>query len=741
MSQMAQRASLHWLRRELQSERLWSSLTAGVLMGTIEVIVALSVGSLIFSGALTPYLSYGFGVALITTTIILVGVSLGSSVPGITGGTQDSPSVILAVIAAILVSTLPTAGDALPTVLATITITALLTGAFFLVLGSFKLGGLVRFIPYPVVGGFLAGTGWLLVQGAFGVMADFPLTLSNVPLLLQSDQLILWCPGAILALILCFAMRRLDHFAVMPGILVAFIALFFLALLAMGISLDDAIARGLLLGEVSGQAVWQPLALGKHLLAANWVAILGQGGNIAIILVVSVVSLLLNASALELTFRQDVDLNRELQVAGLANILSGLVGGAVAYHALDLSTLCYRTGARSRLPGLIAGAICAAGLLAGSPLLAFFPKPILGGLLLFMGLVFLTEWVFDSWFRLSRIDYAVVILILVVIGATNFLVGVGVGLVAAIVLFVLSYSRISVVRHELSGAEIKSTVERCAYHRQTLTELGQHVYIVELHGFVFFGTANALLDQIRARIHDPERPAVRYIILDFRRVTGLDSSAAISFAKVRQLAETQDITVLLTHVSETIRRQLELGDLFQDERVFVCPDLDHGLEWCENQLLATSLVTQVHVPTRLQAQLADSGFDPAHVGRLMKFLERVEVGEGEYLIRQGDEADDLYFIELGMVSVYLESETSGLVRLRTLGPGTVVGELNLYRGTRRTASVVVDVPTSAYRLTRAALLEMREQEPDLAAIFHEFVVRLLAERVVTTNRLVEAMSR
>jgi SulP family sulfate permease len=141
-------------------------------------------------------------------------------------------------------------------------------------------------------------------------------------------------------------------------------------------------------------------------------------------------------------------------------------------------------------------------LLAGAPLLALFPKPILGGLLLFMGLSFLVEWVIDAWFKLPRADYAVVLLILVVIGATNFLIGVGVGLVAMVVLFVVNYSRVDVVRHALSGAEMKSNVERCAYHRRVSRKLGQHIYILELQGFVFFGTANTLLEWIRARVTD-----------------------------------------------------------------------------------------------------------------------------------------------------------------------------------------------------------------------------------------------
>lgn len=711
-------------------------------MGVTEVIFALSVGSLIFSGDLAPYLRYGIGLALVTSTIMLVGISLGSSVPGVTGILQDSPSVILAVIAAALVAALPAARveDKLATVLVAIAATALLTGLFFLLLGYFRLGGLVRFLPYPVVGGFLAGTGWLLVQGAFGVMAGAPLTLFNLPALLRTEALVLWLPGVLFALVLFLALRRIHHFLTMPLVLVATFVLFYLALWLTGTSIPGAIDQGLLLGEVSGQASWRPL-LSAGLLDVDWAAIVGQGGNIAVVLILSVVGLLLNASALELAARQDMDLNRELRVAGLANLLSGLGGGAVGYHVVDLSTLSFRTGARGRLTGLVAGALCAGVLLAGAPLLAFFPRPILGGLLFFLGLGFLVEWLVEGWSKLPRADYAVVLLILAVIGAAGFLVGVAVGLGAAIVLFVLNYSRISVVRTALSGAEMRSNVERVAYHRRVLEELGQHIYILKLQGFLFFGTANALLEQIRARVTDPTAPQVLYLLLDFRRVTGLDTSAVISFVKVRQLAEAQGITLVLADLSDEARGRFERGGLDGGEGLRFVPDLDHGLEWCENQLLDYRRITRVNLPLTLSAQLSDAGLARESAHRLIPFLEKVQFQGGDYLFHQGDEADAMYFVERGGVTVYLELEGGHRVRLHSLEGGTVVGESGLYLGTQQNASAVADYQTVAYRLTRAALLTMKEQEPELAAAFYEFMTRQTCERLAFVNRLVEAMLR
>ena len=91
------------------------------------------------------------------------------------------------------------------TVVAAITLTSLLAGVFFWVLGWLRQGSLVRYIPYPVIGGFLAGTGWLLFQGGLGVMSDASLTLAHLPTLFQADLLLRWLPGVVLAVGLLLA--------------------------------------------------------------------------------------------------------------------------------------------------------------------------------------------------------------------------------------------------------------------------------------------------------------------------------------------------------------------------------------------------------------------------------------------------------------------------------------------------------------------------------------------------------
>ena len=149
------------LREELRPARLLLALTGGLVVGLVVVIVSISFGALIFSGELADFTSQGIGFGLLTAAVLGALVALGSSFRGMVATPQDSPAAIMALIAASIAASLPASAgreEVFATVVVAVSLTSIATGVFFFALGSFKLGGLVRFIPYPVIGGFLAGT-------------------------------------------------------------------------------------------------------------------------------------------------------------------------------------------------------------------------------------------------------------------------------------------------------------------------------------------------------------------------------------------------------------------------------------------------------------------------------------------------------------------------------------------------------------------------------------------------------
>jgi SulP family sulfate permease len=171
------------------------------------------------------------------------------------------------------------------------------------------------------------------------------------------------------------------------------------------------------------------------------------------------------------------------------------------------------------------------------------------------------------------------------------------------------------------------------------------------------------------------------------------------------------------------------------------PDLDRGLEWCENFLLGMAGYPVTPVPASLGDRLIDQGFPEIMVDPLLKYLEKVQIEVGGYLIQQGDIADSLYFVETGRVSVYLEFNGGKKMRLQTLTQSIVVGELGLYINMQRTASIIAEEVCTAYRLTKSALDQIRRQNPDLATVVHEFIACLLARRLADTTRLLAAVDQ
>ena len=720
------------------------SLSAGAVAGLLDVGVLLSLAALIFSGPLASFVANGIGLILVGTCVLNIVLALLSSRPAIVGTVQDAPAVVVALLAANIAAQVPAASGGAATyatVVAAIALTTLATAAVFLLLGQFRLGALVRYLPYPVIGGFLAGTGWLLTLGGLSVMTDVPLEFSQLQRLLLPPALWQWLPGLIFGCLILLALRRSRHMLLLPGLLLAATALFYLWLALWGVPLAAAQGRGWLLGPFPNRALWSPLT--PDLLAAvQWPAITSQLSAVGAAVAISVISLLLNISGLQLARREDIDLNQELRAAGGAQLLAGLIGCPPGFQSLSLSMLGRHMGAHTRLVGITAGLACGAAFVFGAEILSLMPRVVLGGLVCYLGLAFLAEWLYDAWFRLARLDYAVIVLILALIAVFGILPGVIAGLLIAVVLFVVSYSRIEVVKHMLSGASVRSRMARSDAEQELLCAHGEQIAIFQLQGFIFFGTAHELFARVRQRALAANQPSLRFVLLDFRLVPRIDSTALLSFSKIQQLSEQHGLALVFTQLAPSIRRQFE-QTLLQGQgapNVHIFADLDHGLEWCEDQVLADGDRTEGGART-LRAQLARVVPEATNLDRVLGYCEPRTIAAGDYLIDPNEPADEMFFVESGQVTARIEGNDGGAVRLETIGGGRAVGELGFYLGRRRTAAVVADEKSRVYRITRDGLQRLQHEHPDAASTFHLIIVRLLSERAVHQIDAVDARQR
>jgi SulP family sulfate permease len=721
------------------------NIFAGAISGTLIVTFGISLAALVFNGDAARYLPAGIGILLVSSFAAGVIASFLSSYRPMISAPQDNTSVILSLMVAAIVEKAKPA-DAFPTIVAALGLTAVATGALFLTLGMLRLGKIVRFIPYPVVGGFLAGTGWLLVQGALSVLTGANLTFDKAGILLDAPVLLHWLPAFGFGVVLTLVLRRYSHFLVLPGLIVSGVVIFYVMVALSGAGVARAEAEGLLLGPFPEGALWPPLAP-SDLARVDWGVLRSNAGSMVAVMVLAGISILLNASGLELATEEEIDLDRELRGTGVANLTVGALGGVVSYISLSESILNHKIGARSRAAGLICASLSIVTLLLGSSALSYFPKPVLGGVLLFLGFSFLVETVYDAWFRLPRGEYALVILILFVVVIVGFLEGVGVGIVISSVLFAVNYARIDVVKNAISGDVLRSKAARSAASDSLLQQMGLKIYILQLQGYIFFGTAYYLLKRVKLRLSTSSPARVRFILIDFRHVDGIDASAVVSFTRMRKLAEAAGVILGFTELPPAVKKQLERGGCIDepapaqpaeapraDKRRPIClfSDLDHGLEWCEDQLLSSN--TESRPGTDVLSREIDSiNHHRELVARILGYLERLDTPAGFELFRHGERSNDLYLIESGELEAWIELADGRIKRLRTMGPGSVVGESALYLGGARSASVSTTRPSTLYRLTMPALERMTHEAPRLAASFHQFVAKMLAERLVNTT--------
>jgi sulfate permease, SulP family len=725
---------------ERRSQGSLAQLAAGLIIGGVEVVLAVAFAALVFAGATPARLGDGIGLYLVAAALTLGFLAWRAGVRGVVGSVQDAATAVLSVLAlstatkAINIMRIcQTASvgrcevpDVFLTVVAATLVVTVSCGAIFLLLGTFRLGNLVRFIPYPVVGGFLAGTGWLLFKGGIYIASGVELHLRTFELLVSPVTLKRWVPALAFGVILLLAVRRVKKPLVIPIVLGIGIVLFAIGMLVTGSSIDAAKHGRWLLGPFEAVRLWQPWTL-RAITGADWSAVLTQWAGIATAVFVATIAILFNVSGTEVVLHRDLDTNRELRDAGLLNVVSGALGGIPGYHALSLSALAERMSVDARVAGLIAAAVPLAGVIFGASLIELIPRMIVGGVLVFLGLAFLVEWVWDKRKALPPVEYGVVLVILAVIIGRGYLPGVVVGLVMAVVLFAISYGRIELVREVAFGETYHSNVDRPPAERAALRTMGDRVQILRVNGFLFFGSSNGLLELIRKRA-ETEPP--RFLVIDLRRVTGVDSSAAVAFVKVMHLAEASGFELVFTGTSEAVRRQLAREGLVASEVVRFEPDLDRGLQLCEERLLRDEAV-EVAEPDGDALAGMPSG--------LRAYLERRELPDGTVLIRQGESPDDVYVLESGRLRVETVTGRGTRMRLGALRPGVVVGEVAMYSGDPRTADVVAEGPSVVLRLDRASIARIEAEDPELASALHRWLATTLAGRLGDSLKAFDAL--
>ena len=564
-----------------------------VISGSISALVtisySLSFAAMIFSGPLKGHLEDGVRMSLMSAGLTLILVALTSPFFFAIAGPDSRSAAVQAAMAMMLTEKIADK-DPSPHIVFALALSTAVTGIALYVLGKLKMGRWVRYIPYPVVGGFLVSTGWVLAVGGMRVMVppDVQVNFDLLPQLIQRGAVGQTLFGVGFAATMFFVLGRAQQYFALPALLVGGTLLTHL-IIAVDPELTIATAQesGWLLrvsDNLNVSMPFIPFATG----ALEWPAVRNFIFEVITLISVTAIAVLVTAAAIEVATKRDADLDQELKGHGIANIVSGLCGGIVGSNAVARSMLNLQAGAATRLSGVIAGTLCLFVLFISPKLASLLSRPVLGATLAYLGLRLLQEWLFKAYWKLQRTDYMLVVLMLVLIIVTGiFVVGLFVGALASCLIFAVNYSRVSVVKNSFTLDEYGSKVQRSAEENQVLRVRGRQYWVLRLRGYLFFGSIVGLVADIRQRIrrsYAQDAQPLKSVVVDFRYVNGMDSSTALTLVKLRQTIEDRRMQLIFTSLNAEMERALRREHCIRDDDVCVVfDDLDAALEWCEQR--------------------------------------------------------------------------------------------------------------------------------------------------------------
>ena len=709
------------LRADIRSGKATPALSAGFTSGLGLLAAQVAFGAFIFSGPLAPYTSQGVGLVLFGNFAACLLIALASGFRGAIAGL--SPALVIGM--ALIGSTMAAEGHALfVTTAVALIIAAVATGAFCLIIGQFRLANVVRFIPYPVAGGFVAGIGGAVCIAALSMMGVDP-HWSEVPGFFDPDVLWKWAPGAAYGLALYLSMRRWRHPLILPVSVVIFVGACHLALFALDISGEEARVAGLLFTSTVEESLW-PVWTPADFAHVDWSAMAGQIPDMLTLILVALICVVMNIAGLELAVNSELDWDREFRSKGFATVISGFGGGTVSTLVVPASLRSKLFGATTRLTGVIAALVIGIALLLGDGMLELVPAPLVGGMLVFAGAGMLDEGMVKSWRRLPRQEYGIVLLIFAIIIVLGLLEGVGAGIAATLVLFAVRLGRVDSVEARFTLRERQSNKARPVTDRAILLAEGDRVQAYRLRGYIFFGSVVPLADQLRQALSGPSPPAC--LMLDFGAVSGFDFSAVSVLGRFLQRANAAGVKVVLCGVSEPLRVGLErtLPPAAFSE-LLVEPNADRALERCEDIVIAAWRADVGAAGERRTEILEHAGEDlERYLDRQIQFEDLIaELGEWlhprDYAESQplaGQDAPDegLQLLTSGRASAYDDAGA----RLYQLGPGDAIWPAGALDA--NASSVVADQPCRTLALTPDTRRWLESHQEHLAFKLYRYLL-------------------
>ncbi|MFZ5493736.1 MAG: SLC26A/SulP transporter family protein [Verrucomicrobiota bacterium] len=625
-------------------------------------------------------------------------------------------------------------------VLALLTLVALFSALLQLLYGFLGGGRLIKYIPYPVVSGYLSAVGVIIFLGQLPRFLGLSAGTSLAAGLLDPG---LWSVPALVVgaatIAGVLAAPRLTKAAPAPiiGLAAGLVAYFALALRRP--ELLRVTDNPLIIGPVGGGpgALFADLAEPWRMLAelhlADIQALIVPALTLSVLLAVDTLKTCVVVDALT---KGRHNSNRTLLAQGTGNLAAVFLGGMPGSGTMGPTLVNVEAGGHSRVSGLLEGAFALTTALVLGAAVAWVPVAALAGILLVVA-VRMFDWGSLPLLRDrdTRLDFTVIATVVIVAVGVNLIAAAGAGVALAILLFIREQINGSVIRRRIAGGRISSTQQRLPAEQAVLEQHGGELLVCELQGSLFFGTTDQLLTELEPAVH-----GCRYLILDLRRVQSVDYTAAHLLERFEADLAARDGWLLFSRVPAHLPTGRNLRDYFAKlgvvdigRRVRLFSSLDDALMWAEDRILAGHLPTR---PSDDAPPLTLADFDLLRefetdqtLAPFAPCVTERSYPAGATIFASGDTGQELFLVRRGVVRVKLPLKDGSHHNLASFGRGGFFGEMAFLTGAARSAEAIATAPTDLFVIDRQRFDAVSRAHPLVGLKVFARIARTLAVRL------------
>lgn len=734
-------ARLNWWQSLLRPGGIArGDISGGVIAAIVLIAIDGSYGLLAFAPLGAEQAQNGFLLGAISAAVATI-VSL---LAGGRGPLLSGPNAALVILLAGLLGSLASdpgfvGVDGVPNfqlIIAFAGLGLLLGGVMQAVLSALKLGGLVRYVPYPVHAGYVNGTAVLMIAAMIplllglplGRTADWQLTQPLAPIIGVATLWIAIRPPAwtrrVPAFLAAMILGTVLHHLLALTPLSAYLGPLFEAPEFQWPGLDT-------IAPVQNH-LHDGLLTGKLLLLLEFAA--------AVAMMSSLQTALAGSTVDEIT-RKRRNGERELFAQGIANIAVGFLGSVPSAGSSSRGVLNLEAGGSTSVSRLVFGVTMLLILIVGLRFLSLVPVTVIAGVFVATAVAMFDEWTRRAtavmfrqalrWRvpRLLGVNYAVMAL---VAGVTVFIslpLAIALGTLTAILMFIRSNVK-EPIRRVVHADRRTSRKIRPFAEAQLLRDHGKKIAVIELDGALFFGTAEHADEEIEKLAHESD-----LIIIDFERVIEVDASGARVLLHALHEVTHAGKHFLLAGLLPRDPRTRTLRDMDVHGRLdhaHFFPDVDHALEFAEEHLLQSlDPASADDGPLRLDETLFGAGLDAGEAEVLAAMMTERRIAKGQAVFRRGDPSDALFVLLKGQIGIRIPASRDDARgrRLVSYAPGVSFGELGLLQNRERSADAIAETDALVLELSREKYETLVREHPVLHGKLLLNVSLLLSSRV------------